>query len=145
MSDERGQSLIEVVVAVAIVAIVLGCVLTASVSAAHRLAPDPGKAALDRAAARELRVAVDLLKYQGASIPPATLATTLPMPTGSPMPVTLSVSTQTAASGSITVTIEASAAAGTSTSSATIAARAPLPNSSVAGPSVNAPATLPDQ
>jgi Tfp pilus assembly protein PilV len=136
-TGERGESLIEVVVAAAIVAISLGALLGASLAAAHRFGPDPVQTALQRGLQQEMRIAADLLKYQGGTIAPAAVATAIPMPSGSPLPVHLSIATVPLAGGGTAVTLDATSDADPNESfrlQSTIAAPAPLPGSSVTSP-----------
>ncbi len=129
---ERGESIVEVVVAVAIVAIATMAVLGATLSATHRFGADPVKAALQSAASRETRLAVDLLKYQGSNIAPASVATTVPLPGSSPLPVTMSITTAPTASGAVSVTVTVSTNGEpqqTASVHTTIAQPAPLPSS----------------
>lgn len=127
---ERGDSLVEVVVAVAIIAMAAGTLGAATIAAVHRFGPDPLQSALEAAVTREMRIAVDIMKYQGARLPTTTVATAVPLPSGSPLPVHLSLSTTTAASGAVTIVLSASDDNDTTKSatlSQTIAAPAPLP------------------
>lgn len=127
---ERGDSLLEVVVAVAIIAVAAGALGAATIAAVHRFGPDPLQSALEATVTREMRIAVDVLKYQGASLPPTTVATAIPLPSGSPLPAHLSLSTTTATNGSVTIVLSASDDNDTTknaTLSQTIAAPAPLP------------------
>lgn len=136
-SGERGESLIEVVVACAIVAVVAAAVGGGLIAATHRFGPDPVMQALEQTAASEMRTAVDLAKYQGTSLPSVSIATTAPLPSGSPLPIALSLTSQTAGDGSVTLTISATSAndAGKrATLSEQIAAPAPLPGSSIDAP-----------
>jgi prepilin-type N-terminal cleavage/methylation domain-containing protein len=129
-SLERGDSLVEVVVAVAIIAIAVGALGGTLIAAEHRFGPDPIESALEETTTREMRIAVDVMKYQGASLPSTSLATTIPLPSGSPLPVVLSVTTATAADGSVTIVLSAddsNDANKSATLSQTIAAPAPLP------------------
>ena len=140
---ERGESLIEVVLAVAIFATALGALGAATIAATHHFGPDPIQSALESSIAREMRIAVDVLKYQGASIAPATLATTLPLSSGSPLPVTYTISSATNADESVTIVlsvVDGNDGTKRATLSQTIAAPAPLPGSRVAAPAYgNAP------
>jgi hypothetical protein len=134
--------MIEVVIAVAITAIVLTAIVTGVVAAVHRFTPLPVQSALDAAVAREMRVAVDLLKYSGGSIAPRSIPTSIPMPGSSPVPVQMSVSTVTGSSGAVTVTIGAVSQTNpplASTLTATIAQPAPLPSSNVSAGTGSAP------
>jgi Tfp pilus assembly protein PilV len=136
---ERGDSLVEVVIAVAIVAIAVGALGGTLIAAERRFGPDPIESALEATVTREMRIAVDVMKYQGASLPSTSLATTVPLPSGSPLPVVLSVTSATAADGSVTIVLSADDsddASKSATLSQTIAAPAPLPGARV--PAVSA-------
>jgi hypothetical protein len=138
MREERGESLAEVVVATAIAAIALTALLGGTLAATHRFGPDPVHVALERALAREMRIAVDLMKYQGGIIQPATIATSIPMPSGSPVPVHLSIASAPLAGGGMNVTLSATSdvdAHESATIESAIPAPAPLPGSSIAAPS----------
>jgi hypothetical protein len=111
-ASERGDTLAETAIAVAIAATVCAAVLAAAVSSLHAAVTLPVRSALRQALAREMHVALDVVKYQGASIPPLSLATALPMPAGTPLPAQLSVSTAKLANGAIIVTVTAAAADG---------------------------------
>lgn len=140
-SGERGESLVEVVVSCAIVAVITGAIGAALIAATHRFGPDPQQQALEAAVADEMRVAVDVAKYRGATLSPASIETTVPLPSSSPLPVHLSLTSSAAASGAVTITITATSA-NDATKSATltqrIAAPAPLPGSSVTATSQGA-------
>lgn len=90
-NSERGESVIEIVVAVAIVAMTLSVVLGGSVVAAHAFGADPVTTALQSEVNGEMRVAVNLGKYTGTVFAPASVATTVPMPGSSPLPAHVSV------------------------------------------------------
>jgi hypothetical protein len=140
--SERGQSLLEVVICCAIVAVVAGAVGAALVSASHRFGPDPVAQTLQFTVANEMRVAVDLAKYRGAIIPATTVATTAPMPSTSPLPIHLALSASTSAAGAVTLTVTASSdndSTKSATLSQTIAAPAPVPGSSITGAAGPAP------
>lgn len=133
-SSERGESLVEVVVAIAIVAIAISALGGATVAATHRFGPDPIQSALDQSVTREMRIAVDVMKYQGANLPTTSLATTIPLPSGSPLPVSYALASTTNLDGSVTIVLSATDtndATKKSTRSQTIAAPAPLPGSQV--------------
>jgi prepilin-type N-terminal cleavage/methylation domain-containing protein len=133
-SSERGDSLIEVIVAVAIVAVVTGAISASTIAAAHRFGPDAVQTALESSVAREMRVAVDVMKYQGASIAPASLSTAIPLPSSSPVPATLTLSSTTARDGSVTIVLTATSRTDSTKSATlteTIAAPAPLPGARV--------------
>jgi hypothetical protein len=131
---ERGDSLLEIVVAVAIIAIAVGALGAGLIAAEHRFGPDPIESALEATVTREMRVAVDVMKYQGASVPSTTVATTIPLPSGSPLPAHLSLTSTTTAGGSVTIVLSATDdndATKIATLSQTIAAPAPPPDSLV--------------
>jgi len=133
-SLERGDSLIEVVVAVAIIAIALGALGAALTAAENHFGPDPIESALEATLTREMRIAVDVMKYRGATLPTTSVATAIPLPSGSPLPAHLSVTSATAADGSVTIVLEATDdndATKAATLRQIIAAPAPLPNSLV--------------
>jgi Tfp pilus assembly protein PilV len=127
---ERGDSLIEVVVAVAIIAVAIGALGAVLIAGEHRFGPDPIESALEATVTRDMRIAVDVMKYRGASLPSTSLATTIPLPSGSPLPAVLSVTSTTASDGSITIVLSATDdndVSKSATLSQTIAAPAPLP------------------
>jgi Tfp pilus assembly protein PilE len=137
LPKQRGSTLAETAVAVAIVAIVAGTTLGASLTAIHGAARGSVADALQEAAARELRIALNVLKYGDATLAPASIATTLPLPAGSPLPAQLSVSTATHTDGTLLVTITAAAADGSgkhASLSAELDRRAVLPGTQILAP-----------
>jgi type II secretory pathway pseudopilin PulG len=141
--SERGETLIEVVVACAVIAVITGAIGAALIAATHRFGPDVQQQALEQTVANEMRVAIDVAKYQGSTLAAASIATTAPLPSSSPLPIALSLNSVSTGSGAVTITITASTTS-TPTKSAsltqTIVAPAPLPGSSVtSGVSGNAP------
>ncbi len=138
-SSERGDSLIEVIVAVAIVAVVAGTIGASAIAAAHRFGPDPIQTALESSVASEMRIAVDVMKYQGAGIAPASVSTAIPLPSASPLQARLTLSSTTAHDGSVTLVLTATSEADSTKSATlteTIAAPAPLPGARVPAASV---------
>lgn len=132
--SERGDSLIEVVVAVAIVAIASAAILSGTMAAVRRFGPDPVREALQQHVQREMRVAIDLLKYEGASMPPASVATSIPLPGGSPLDAHVSVNVSSLPQGgtAIVITAQSDADSSKSVTMQTIVAHpAPLPSSTV--------------
>jgi len=146
-SSQAGESLLEVIVAVGILSVTLGAVFAAMLTASHRFGANPARDALTHLVADELRIAVDLAKYQGASLGPQTIATTVPMPGGSPLPAHLSLNIQSLASGGMQVEIAASDDADASVNASivtTIANPAPLPQSTISAPiGIDAPLGAP--
>lgn len=133
MKSERGESLVEVVVTVAIVALACAAVLSGTLVATHRFGPTLEQSALQAAVHREMRVAVDVLKYQGNILVPTTVATSIPVPGASPLAAHVSLSTSRLSSGATTIGIAASLDSNTDTVtlSTTVAPPVPLPSSTV--------------
>lgn len=129
--SQAGTTLVEAVVATGIFALAVGAALGVAAPAVRRLAPDAREAALRQLAQRELATARDLLKYDGTTLAPNTIATTVPLPGATPLAVTLSLGVH-AIGGANVVTITASADGSTATEAATIASRAPQPGSTIA-------------
>lgn len=120
--------------AVAVVAIVLGATLSGTLAAARRFGPDPVREALRREAGRELRIAVDLLKYQGASIAPASVSTSIPMPASSTLSARISIAVSPLPLGGTAVAVTAQSgedARETVTLQSVILHPAPLPSATV--------------
>ncbi len=135
--NERGEGLVDVVVAAAIVSIALAAILSAVVTATHRFGAQPVDEALRGCVQRELRIAVDVLKYQGATIAPAAIATSAPLPGGSPLPIHLSISTSRIAAGGFSVTVTASAdeTNESATMTTSVPEPVPLPSAQIVSPS----------
>ncbi len=106
---QRGQAIIETIVATAIVVLVLGAALSAAITASAHFGSDPARTALDAALQREMRTARNLVKYEHASLAPASIETTIPLADGSPLPATLHLTLVTPSPGGIVVTIAAQA------------------------------------
>lgn len=130
-------TLFETTIAIGILATVAGTTLGVSAMAAHAAANAAMRSVMQDAAEREMRVALDVLKYQGGALAPVAIATTLPLAGASPLPVRLSLSASTAPSGATSVTI-AVAARDDSTQRVTLGAtldrRAPLPGAVLHAP-----------
>lgn len=132
-TSERGDSLIEVIVAVAIAGIALAALLGGTLTAAHRFGPDAVDEALTRTVRNETRIAQDLAKYQGVTFVPAVVATTIPLAGSLPIPahVSLGVSSQ-AGTTHITLTAQSDAdASKTASLETTLDQPQPLPSSTV--------------
>jgi hypothetical protein len=141
MRSECGQSLVEVLVSAAIASVALAAFLGGTLAATHRFGPDPVHVALERTVHREMRIAVDLLKYQGGTLVPAAIATTVPMPGGSPIPVRLSLAGAARAGGGVDVTLTATSDTDAQESvklHGAIPGPVPLPGSSVPAPAAAA-------
>jgi hypothetical protein len=131
---ERGESLVEVVVATAIASLVLAALLNGTIIATHRFGPDLTRAQLDAYLQQEMHVCVDLLKYQDGRVVPQTIATTLPMPSGSPIPMHVSLATSALSGGAVALTLTATSdldASESVTLQTIVGAPAPLPSSTV--------------
>jgi hypothetical protein len=125
-------NLLETAVATAIVATVTGATLGAVANATHAANGDPVRDALQAAATREVRVALDVLKYRGASIAPRAIATSVPLPIGTPFPAQISIAVSPDANGATAVTVTAIASADSAERASvteSLDARAPLPGS----------------
>lgn len=135
-SNERGEGLVEAVIAAAVASIAVAAVLSALVTATHRFGAAPIQEALRASVQRELRVAADVLKYQGSTIAPVTIATSAPLPGGSPLPIHLSLSTKAVAGGGSSVTISAVAdgRSESATLTTTVPAPVPLPSARIVAP-----------
>lgn len=134
---EHGESLVEVCVAVAIVAVTFAAMFGAILAAAHRFGPDSQAIALQHAVENEMRAAVDIAKYQGATLTPNVVATTVPLPSGTPLPAHLALAESALPSGGVFITLTASSDADANeraSISATVAVPAPLPSSLVTVP-----------
>ena len=135
LKAQRASTLAEAAVTVAIVAIVSAAILGGMTMATHAAGANTVRDALQDAAERETRVAQDVLKYQGATLAPVTIATSIPMPTGSPLPAQLAFA-KSVAGGVTTITITATAAqTGEQTAVTTqLRGQAPVPGTQVQAP-----------
>jgi hypothetical protein len=130
-------NLLEAAFAVAIVAILSGATLQAAVTATHAAAGDPIRDALQSQAADESRIALDVLKYAGGTVVPKAVATTIPLPAGTPLPVNIAVATGALPDGAIGVTVTAADPADPAESASVttrLESRAPIPGSMQAAP-----------
>ncbi len=130
-------TLFETTIAIGILATVAGATLGVSAMATHAAASAAMRSVMQDAAEREMRVALDVLKYQGGTLTPVTIATALPIAGASPLPVGLSLSALTAPGGATTVTIGLVATddpAQRVTVDATLDRRAPLPGTVLHAP-----------
>jgi len=123
-------TLFETTIAIGILATVACATLGVSAMATHAAASAAMRSVMQDAAEREMRVALDVLKYQGGTLAPVTIATSLPVGTASPLPVRLSVSASVAPGGATSVTVGVVASDDATqrvTLSGTLDRRAPLP------------------
>jgi hypothetical protein len=105
--------------------------------AAHAAANTAVRSVMQDAAEREMRVALDVLKYEGGSPAPATIATSLPLASASPLPVQLSISSTGTNGGGTSVTIDFVATNDSTqrvTVTGTLDRRAPLPGTTLRAP-----------
>lgn len=136
MNGERGQTLIESLVCLGIIALLAGAVSAATIVGAHRFGADPRVAALQAAADRELRAAMDVAKYDDARLVANAVATALPLPGASPLPATLALQVTPLSGGALTIVVDARTLDGTldASATATLVGRAPLPGTSIVAP-----------
>ena len=131
---EGGEGLVEVVITVAIFAVVATAVIGGVISATRQFGPDPIRDALSRQAHSELRIAINAMKYQGATLSPLTVPTTVPLPGGNPIATHEMLATTTNADGSINISVSASADGRDNenvTARATVAKPAPAPSANI--------------
>ena len=138
--SQTGATLAEAVVATGIAALAIGAALGVAAPAVRRLSPDARDAALAQLARDQLAIARDVLKYDGSSIAPNAIATTVPMPDGSALPVALRLDVR-AGDGATLVTVTATSGDRAQTQTATVAARAPQPGSTILAPGLVAAPT----
>jgi type II secretory pathway pseudopilin PulG len=138
LQSERGSTLVETAVAVAIVSVVAGAALDATILATHAAGTRPVRDALESEVRREMPVAIDVLKYQSGAIAPTSVATTLPMPAGTPLSarVSIAVSPDPAGSFRLTLTAEAGDPTQRVQLTATLGAQAPVPGTIVTAPAL---------
>lgn len=130
-------TLFETTIAIGILATVAGAALGASAMATHAAANAATRTVMQDAAEREMALALDVLKYQGGTLTPVTIATSLPLASASPLPVRLSISSAATAAGATSVTIGVVASDDSTqrlTLTSTLDRRAPLPGSAVRAP-----------
>ncbi|HUY11848.1 MAG TPA: hypothetical protein VMV73_06270 [Candidatus Dormibacteraeota bacterium] len=130
-----GFTAIETVVAAGILALVIGAVSTAMLAQSRSLSDGAIADALGSEVREEARIAADALKYDGSTILPASVPTSLPMPIGSPLPITLSLSEIDLGDGGLEITTRAitEVAQGSQSRSATLSLlrRMPEPGSEI--------------
>ncbi len=135
-----GFTALETIVAAGLIAVVLATIGAAVVRESVSFSNVATADALGAAAREEARIAADSVKYDGNTLSPTSVATTLPMPVGSPIPAELSLSAQALAGGGISVRVRAVA----DTTSAPLVRvatliverRVPLPGSTVIAPTL---------
>lgn len=136
-ANERGEGLIEVAVAAAVVGIVLAAIVSGMIAATRQFGANAIDEALRHLVEREARVAADILKYEGGAVVPETIQTTAPLSGASPIPVQLSIASTTLTSGGgyrITVSARTVETGRSATVTTTLPAPVPLPASTVAAP-----------
>ncbi|MGA8533282.1 MAG: hypothetical protein WB615_04160 [Candidatus Tumulicola sp.] len=105
--------------------------------AAHAAGADPVRDALQSEVRREMPIALDVLKYQGTSIVPTAIATTVPLPTGLPLAARVSIEASSLPRDAVRITIEAATVDPPRESEAlttTLAERAPAPGTVIRAP-----------
>ena len=133
---QRASTLLEVTVAAAIIAIVVGAVLGAGIAAIRHFGPDAAQSALHEELTQQMRLAVDVLKYDGATIAPASIATTIPCASSAPFPATIAIDSTAAAGGGVKIRLTASTTnpARRASLETTLTDRAPAPGSAIVDP-----------
>jgi type II secretory pathway pseudopilin PulG len=137
-------TLFETTIAIGILATVAGATLGVSAMASHAAANAAMRGVMQDAAEGEMRVALDVLKYQGGALAPASIATTLPLASASPLPVRISVSSSVAPDGATSITVGVVAIGDPTQQIAltgTLDRRAPLPGSILHAPGLAAAPT----
>lgn len=130
-------TLFETTIALGILATVAGATLGVSAMATHAAANAAIRSVMQDAAEREMRVALDVLKYQDGTLVPVNVATSLPLANASPLPVRLSVTSASTSDGATAVTIGVVASddpAQQVTVTGTLDRRAPLPGTTLRSP-----------
>lgn len=141
LAQQAGFSLLEVVVAAAILSIVAGGAVAAFAGAAKFSTPDPARTAAEHEMRRLLTLAADATKYTA----PADVAVNttpwnaaLPSPTGTPFPVQISAAKTSLSDGgyALTITIAYPHGSGSATLSntMTLVQKAPPPDATLSAP-----------
>ncbi len=126
----------ETIVAVALFSVLAIGLAGAAVLGARNPASTLARDALARSAGREALLAADVLKYRGSYLTPKTIATTVPLPNGSPLPAIISLSIESLDGGRVRVVVRADDANAGDAAAVTLdlAPPAPLPGTDVAAP-----------
>ncbi len=131
----RGFTALETTIAAGLIAVLFTAVGSGLVREGAAFQRGVTADVLAAAAHEELRIAADALKYEGSSLQATDIATTLPMPVGSPMPARISLSIASLPGGSLAIRVRASGrgASGTLAREATLVVerRMPVPGSSI--------------
>jgi hypothetical protein len=135
-TDERGEGLVDAVVAGAIASIAVAAIISGTLAATHRFGAQPVEESLQHLVQREMRIAADVLKYQGGTIAPTTIATTAPLPGGSPLPVHVSIAVTALTTGGYSIDVQATAdsRSESATVTTTVPQPVPLPSSNITSP-----------
>uniref|UniRef100_E6Q1F0 Uncharacterized protein n=1 Tax=mine drainage metagenome TaxID=410659 RepID=E6Q1F0_9ZZZZ len=135
---EAGFTALETTIAAGLIAMLFAALGTGIVHESTAFQSAARGDALAAAAREELRIAADALKYDGSSLQTSSVATTVPMPVGSPLSAQLSLSTEALPGGALLVRVRASSgsSAGSLVREATLVVerRMPVPGSSAIAP-----------
>jgi len=135
---EAGFSALETTIAAGLIATLFAAVAGGIVHEEASFQRSVAADALASAAREEVRIAADALKYDGSSLAPISVATSVPMPVGSPLPAQLSLSSEILSGGAFLVRVRARSApsAGSLVREATLVVerRVPVPGSSEIAP-----------
>lgn len=135
---EAGFTALETTIAAGLIAMLFVAVGTGIVHESTAFQSNARADALGAAAREEARIAADALKYDGSSLQAISVATTVPMPIGSPLPAQLSLSTEMLPGGALVLRVRASngSSPGSLAREATLVVerRMPVPGSSAIAP-----------
>lgn len=131
----RGFTALETTIAAGLMAILFAAVGTGFVREGAVFQSEVTAEVLAAATHEELRIAADALKYEGSSLQPAEIATTLPMPAGSPIPAQISLSLSPLPGGTVAIRVRTSSPFGSATlvreATLVVERRMPIPGSSI--------------
>ena len=137
---EMGFTALETVVAAGLIALVLATLGAAVLRESKSFSNTATADALAAAAREEVRIAADAVKYDGSAIAPNSIATSIPMPVGTPLSANLALFTRELPGGGLSVRVRAGAgtAAGMLVRDATLVVerRMPPPGSTLTAPSL---------
>ena len=141
LAGQAGFSLVETVIAAALLAVLAGGAVAAVAGAAKFSAPDPARVAAEREMRRLLSLAADATKYTApadVAVNTAPWTAALPNPAGTPFPVQITAAKSSPAGGgyAMTITIAYPHGSGTATLSNTmlLVQKAPPPDSTLSAP-----------
>ncbi|MBV8246188.1 MAG: prepilin-type N-terminal cleavage/methylation domain-containing protein [Candidatus Eremiobacteraeota bacterium] len=133
--NQRGFTLVEAAVSVALAAVVAGGCVAAFAAAAKWSAPDPAQQAAEMTLARVVNVGRALSKYDGTlNLSPAPWTLGVPHPGGTPIPLTVTAEQTSSSAGpifTVSVAYDGRAGAASLVRSVPLVQLAPAPGSSI--------------